>query len=90
VFVTSVNGVFHFVPSVATPDPQPHLAVRQRRLHADDSGEGGVRRLEPRRGADLWLKPRVGLRFECPRSHPPGQAAAACSTSAFRVGVVFR
>ena len=88
-FVTSVNGVFHFVPSVVTPIKSrisPFASGGYTRL---SSGEGAFDAWNLGGGADLWLKPRVGLRVEF-RDHIRPDGRGGVQYWAYRVGVVFR
>jgi len=88
-FVTSANGVFHFKPSVATPIRSrisPFVSGGYSRF---SSGEGVPDAWNVGAGADLWLKPRVGLRVEG-RDHIRPDSRGDVHYWAFRAGVVFR
>ena len=88
-WVTSANGVFHFVPSVRTPiqnRTSPFVSGGYTRM---SSGEGAFDAWNIGAGADVWLKPRVGLRLEF-RDHIRPDSRGAVHYWAFRAGVVFR
>jgi len=81
--IISVNGVVHVGPSVATPVRNrfsPFITGGYTRL-------GGSNVWNIAAGADVWLKPRVGARFEF-RDHIPPDGGE--QLWAFRAGVVFR
>jgi hypothetical protein len=89
VFLTSANGVVHFVPSVPTPIRSrisPFVTGGYTRI---SSGEGGFDAWNLGAGADVWTKPRVGLRLEF-RDHIRPDRRGEVQYWAFRVGVVFR
>ena len=88
-FITSVNGVLHFVPSVATPIRtriSPFITGGYTRMF---SGEGGFDAWNIGAGADIWLKPRVGLRLDV-RDHLRPDRRGDVHYWTFRAGVVFR
>lgn len=88
-FVTSVNAVLHVRPSRPTPirsRTSPFLTAGYTRT---SSGEGGFNGWNAGIGADLWLKPRVGLRVEA-RDHIRPDERGSVQYWAIRVGVVFR
>jgi hypothetical protein len=88
-FITSANGVLHFVPSVATPIRSrisPFITGGYTRM---SSGEGGFHGWNIGAGADVWLKPRVGLRLDV-RDHIRPDSRGGVHYWAFRAGVVFR
>src|SRR5215204_6498309 len=88
-WVSSANGAFHIVPSVATPVRSrisPYLTGGYTRF---TSGEGGFNGWNLGAGADIWLKPRVGLRLEF-RDHVRPDRRGEVQYWAFRAGVVFR
>jgi len=88
-FVTSVNGVFHFKPSVATPIRSrisPFASGGYTRL---GSGGYGSTAWNLGAGADIWLEPRVGVRLEF-RDHIRPDGRGGVQYWAFRAGVVFR
>ena len=88
-FVTSVNGVFHVVPSVRTPArnrTSPFVSGGYTRM---SSGEGGFDAWNIGGGADVWLKPGVGLRLEF-RDHIRPDRRGDVHYWAFRAGVTFR
>ena len=89
VFVTSANGVFHFVPSVATPIRSRISPFASGGYTRMTSGEGGFDAWNLGAGADVWLKPRVGLRLEF-RDHIRPDGRGGVQYWAFRAGVVFR
>lgn len=87
-FITSVNGVLHVGPSVATPVRNrisPFITGGYTRL---GSG-GGSNAWNIAAGADVWLKPRVGLRLEF-RDYIRPDGRGGEQFWAFRAGVVFR
>lgn len=89
VFLTSANGVLHVVPSVATPIRSrisPFLTGGYTRI---SGGEGGFDAWNIGVGADVWLKPRVGVRLEF-RDHIRPDRRGEVQYWAFRAGVVFR
>ena len=86
--VASANGVFHFGPSVRTPTrsrTSPFVSGGVTRM---GNGEGGFNAWNIGGGADVWLKPRVGMRFEF-RDHIRPDSRGAVNYWAFRAGVVF-
>jgi hypothetical protein len=88
-WVTSANGVVHFVPSVRTPvrtRTSPFVSGGYTRM---SSGEGAFDAWNIGGGADVWLKPRVGLRLEF-RDHIRPDSRGDVHYWAFRAGVVFR
>jgi hypothetical protein len=88
-FATSANAVFHFVPSQPTPVRSrlsPYVSGGYTRL---SSGEGGFNAWNAGIGADVWLKPRLGLRAEF-RDHIRPDSRGGVHYWALRVGVVFR
>lgn len=88
-FVTSANAVFHFAPSVSTPIRRrisPYVSGGYTRLH---SGEGGHNGWNAGIGADVWLKPRVGLRVDF-RDHVRPDSRGGVHYWSFRAGVAFR
>src|SRR3954452_24182191 len=89
IFVTSVNGVFHFAPSVATPIKSRISPFASGGYTRMSNGEGGFDAWNLGAGADLWLKPRVGLRLEF-RDHIRPDGRGGVQYWAFRAGVVFR
>jgi hypothetical protein len=89
VFLTSVNGVFHFAPSVPTPIRSRISPFASGGYTRITGGEGGFDAFNLGAGADLWLKPRVGLRLEF-RDHIRPDDRGGVQYWAFRAGVVFR
>jgi hypothetical protein len=88
-FITSVNGVLHIGPSLATPVRDrisPFITGGYTLL---GSGGVGSNAWNIAAGADVWLKPRVGLRFEV-RDHIRPDTRRNVHYWAFRAGVVFR
>jgi hypothetical protein len=89
-FVTSANGVFHFAPSsgVRGPDQRvsPFVSGGYTRL---SSGEGSVNGFNAGAGADIWVKPHLGVRAEV-RDHIRPDSRGGVHYWAVRVGVVFR
>ena len=88
-FITSVNGVLHIGPSLATPVRNrisPFITGGYTLL---GSGGGGSSAWNIAAGADVWLKPRVGVRFEF-RDHIRPDGRGGEQFWAFRAGVVFR
>lgn len=92
-FLTSANGVFHVAPSVPSPTRSrisPFLTGGYTRF---TGGEGTSADWSNGwnlgAGADLWLKPRVGLRLEV-RDHIRPDRRGEVQYWAFRAGVVFR
>jgi len=88
-FITSVNGVLHFVPSVTTPIRtriSPFITGGYTRMF---SGEGGFDAWNFGAGTDIWLKPRVGLRLDV-RDHLRPDRRGDVHYWTFRAGVVFR
>ena len=88
-FVTSVNGVFHFKPSVATPIRSRISPFASGGYTRITGGEGAFNAWNLGAGADVWLKPRVGLRLEF-RDHIRPDGRGGVEYWAFRAGVVFR
>ena len=89
VFGTSANGVFHFTPSEPTPIRRRISPFASGGYSRITSGEGGFDAFNLGAGADVWLKPRVGMRFEV-RDHIRPDTRGGVQYFAFRVGVVFR
>jgi len=89
VFVTSANAVFHFTPSLATPIRSRISPFASGGYTRITGGEGGFDAWNLGAGADLWLKPRVGLRIEL-RDHIRPDGRGGVQYWAFRAGVVFR
>ena len=89
VFVTSANGVFHFAPSVATPIRSRISPFASGGYTRITGGEGAFDAWNLGAGADLWLKPRVGVRLEF-RDHIRPDGRGGVQYWAFRGGVVFR
>ena len=89
VFVTSANGVFHFAPSVATPIRSRISPFASGGYTRITGGEGAFDAWNLGAGADVWLKPRVGLRLEF-RDHIRPDDRGGVQYWAFRAGVVFR
>jgi hypothetical protein len=89
VFVTSANGVFHFKPSVATPIRSRISPFASGGYTRMTSGEGAFDAWNLGAGADVWLKPRVGVRLEF-RDHIRPDGRGGVQYWAFRAGVVFR
>jgi hypothetical protein len=88
-WVTSANGVFHFTPSVPTPTRSrisPFVTGGYTRM---TSGDASFNAWNLGAGADLWLKPGVGLRLEF-RDHIRPDRRGEVQYWAFRAGVVFR
>lgn len=88
-FVASANAVFHFAPGQPTPLRRrisPYVSGGYTRLF---SGEGSFNAWNAGIGADVWLKPRVGLRAEF-RDHVRPDARGGVHYWAVRAGVVFR
>jgi hypothetical protein len=88
-FVTSANAAFHFVPRGATPVPSRISPFASGGYTRFSSGEGVFDAWNVGAGADVWLKPRVGLRLEF-RDHVRPDSRGAVHYWAFRGGVVFR
>ena len=88
-FVTSANGVFHFTPSVATPIRSRISPFASGGYSRITSGEGGFDAFNLGAGADIWMKPRVGMRLEF-RDHFRPDTRGGVQYWAFRFGVVFR
>ena len=89
VFVTSANAVFHFVPSIATPIRSRISPFASGGYTRITGGEGAFNAWNLGAGADVWLKPRVGLRLEF-RDHIRPDGRGGVQYWAFRAGVVFR
>ncbi len=88
-FLTSANAVFHFTPSRPTPIRSrisPYVSGGYTRL---SSGEGGYNGWNAGIGADVWLKPRVGLRLEF-RDHVRPDSRGGVHYWSVRAGVAFR
>ena len=88
-FITSANAVFHFTPSQPTPIRSrisPYVSGGYTRL---SSGEGGFNAVNAGIGADVWFKPRVGLRAEF-RDHIRPDSRGGVHYWSVRTGVVFR
>jgi hypothetical protein len=88
-WVTSANGIFHFAPTVATAvrsRVSPFVTGGYTRMA---SGEGAFNAWNVGAGADVWLKPRAGLRLEF-RDHLRPDRRGDVQYWAFRAGVVFR
>jgi hypothetical protein len=88
-FVTSVNGVFHFVPSrppTARARVSPFVTAGYTRM---TRGDGAFDAWNAGAGADIWLKPRAGLRVEF-RDHVRPDSRGEVHYWTFRAGVVFR
>jgi hypothetical protein len=88
-WVTSVNGVFHAVPSVqgaVRGRLSPFVTGGYTRMA---SGEGSFDSWNVGAGADVWLKPRAGLRFEF-RDHVRPDSRGDVHYWAIRAGVAFR
>jgi hypothetical protein len=89
-FVTSLNGVFHFAPSSGARGPDqrvsPFVSGGYTRMF---SGEGSFNGFNAGAGADIWLKPRLGIRAEV-RDHIRPDSRGGVHYWAVRVGVVFR
>jgi hypothetical protein len=81
--IISVNGVLHVGPSVATPvrKMSPFITGGFTLLGASNAWNIAA-------GADVWLEPRVGVRFEL-REHILRDGGGE-QFWAFRTGVVFR
>lgn len=88
-FVTSANAVVHFSPSQPSPVRSrlsPFVTGGYSRL---SDGDGALNGWNAGVGADVWLKPRVGLRVEF-RDHVRPDDRGSVQYWAVRVGVVFR
>jgi hypothetical protein len=89
-FVTSATAVFHFVPSSGARGRDqrvsPFVSGGYSRL---SSGEGDFNAVNAGAGADVWLKPRVGIRAEF-RDHIRSDDRGGVHYWSIRVGVVFR
>jgi hypothetical protein len=88
-FVTSANGVFHFVPgdrTSARTRVSPFVTAGYTRI---SSGEGAFDGWNAGAGADVWLKPRVGMRVEF-RDHVRPDSRGTVHDWAVRAGIVFR
>ena len=88
-FITSVNAVLHVVPSVPTPvrsRTSPFITGGYSRA---SSGEGAFDAWNIGAGADVWLKPRVGVRIDV-RDHIRLDDRGGVHYWAVRGGVVFR
>ena len=90
IFITSANGVFHIPPSSGARGPDqrvsPFLSGGYTRL---SSGEGSFNAINAGAGADVWLKPGVGIRAEI-RDHIRPDDRGGVHYWSVRVGVVFR
>jgi hypothetical protein len=83
-FVTSGNGI---VRLGAADDPvAPFVTAGYTRMF---SGEGGFDAWNAGAGADVWLKPHVGVRFEF-RDHVRPDSRGTVHYWTFRAGVSFR
>jgi hypothetical protein len=89
-FVTSLNGVFHFAPGSGARGPDqrvsPFVSGGYSRMI---SGDGSFNAFNAGAGADVWLKPRLGIRAEV-RDHIRPDSRGGVHYWAVRVGVVFR
>jgi hypothetical protein len=88
-WVTSANAVYHFVPSgrpAADARVSPFVTGGYTRMR---SGEGGFDGWNAGAGADIWLKPRVGLRLEF-RDHVRPDSRGTVYYWSFRAGIAFR
>jgi hypothetical protein len=88
-FVTSANAVVHIVPSRPTPirsRTSPFITGGYTRM---SSGEGAFNGWNVGAGADLWLKPRLGVRVDI-RDHIRSDDRGGVHYWAVRAGVVFR
>jgi hypothetical protein len=88
-FIASANAVFHVVPVQPTPLRRrlsPYVSGGYTRLF---SGEGSFNAWNAGIGADVWLKPRVGLRAEF-RDHVRPDSRGGVHYWSVRAGVVFR
>jgi hypothetical protein len=88
-WVTSANGVFHFtssVPGAVRSRLSPFVTAGYTRMA---SGEGSFDGWNAGAGADVWLKPRAGLRLEF-RDHVRPDSRGDVHYWAFRAGIVFR
>jgi hypothetical protein len=88
-FVTSANGVFHFTPGDPTPIKRRISPFVTGGYTRTSSGEGGFNAWNLGAGADVWGKPRLGVRIEF-RDHIRPDDRGGVQYWAFRVGVVFR
>jgi hypothetical protein len=87
--VTSINAVFHLGPGRATPGRSrlsPYVSGGYTRM---SSGEGSFNGWNVGAGADLWFKPRVGLRVEF-RDHVRPDSRGGVHYWAVRAGVALR
>jgi hypothetical protein len=88
-WVTSANGVFHILPGgPADSDVRvsPFVTGGYTRM---SSGDGGFNGWNAGAGADVWLKPHVGLRLEF-RDHVRPDSRGTVHYWSFRAGVAFR
>jgi hypothetical protein len=88
-WVRSANGVYHFQPSTASPVSRrvsPFVTGGYTRF---SNGEGAFNAWNFGAGADVWLKPRVGLRLDF-RDHVRPDARGEVQYWTLRAGVVFR
>jgi hypothetical protein len=83
-FVTSANGVVRMAPP--RDKVSPFVTGGYTRMF---SGEGGFNAWNVGAGADVWLKPHVGLRIEF-RDHVRPDSRGAVQYWTFRAGVSFR
>ena len=88
-FVTSANAVVHVLPGTPASTGSrfsPYVSGGYSRL---SSGEGAFDAWNAGAGADVWLKPRVGLRVEF-RDHVRPDVRGTVHYWAVRAGVAFR
>jgi hypothetical protein len=89
-FVASANGVFHVVPGTGAAGRaervSPFISGGYTRW---SNGEGEFDGWNAGAGADVWLKPRLGMRFEF-RDHVRPDSRGTVHYWAFRAGVAFR
>ena len=85
-FVSSVNGVFHFLPSAAKHRLSPYVTGGYTRM---SSGEGSFAAWNVAAGLDVWAKDRLGLRVEF-RDHVRPDDRGTVQYWSIRAGVVFR
>jgi hypothetical protein len=83
-FVTSANGIARFGSS--SERVSPFVTGGYTRMF---SGEGSFNAWNAGAGADIWLRPRVGLRLEF-RDHVRPDSRGAVHYWTFRAGVAFR